>query len=358
MTKKQIVQGYKRKYKAIEIATRKLTELTTTIISSESIQTHAILGRTKSIDSYAKKVERYDRLEDNITDYIGLRIITYVQSDADKVCNIIEKEFSIDEKNCINKNNDLGADKIGYRSIHYIAKLKEDRTELVEYKDMKEYCFEIQVRTLLQHAWAEIEHDRKYKFSGVLPLSIQRRLNLVSAVLEVADNEFNAIAQEFDVYYNSIESDIRNKKYDAEINSTTLFEYIKQNYQKYFKNSNWVKLFQENNEEMINELIDYGVHTINELTQLEKVDYFNKIIYSNHEQTFIGILRDLMIINDYKRYFKKAWKNHWDGIDDETENIYVDFGIPVKELYSKYKLSHLNDDEFEEDEFDENDLPF
>ncbi len=311
-------------------------------------------GRTKSIDSYSKKADRYDNPDEKITDYIGIRIITYVQSDADKVCNIVEKEFNIDKKNCTNKNNDLGTDKIGYRSIHYIATLKEERTKLVEYKDMKEYCFEIQVRTLLQHAWAEIEHDRKYKFSGVLPLTIQRRLNLVSAVLEVADNEFNAIAKQFDEYYQSIELDIRNKKYDAEINSSTLFEYVKQNYQKYFKGLEWIKLYQENNEEIIVELKDYGVHTINELIQIEKDDYFKRISKSNYHQTFIGILRDLMIINDYRKYFTKAWNRHWDGIDKETERIYTDFGVPIKELFSRYKLSHLEDD----DEYSEEDYPF
>jgi len=76
--------------------------------------------------------------------------------------------------------------------------------KLPEYTACKDCVFEIQIRTILQHTWAEIEHDKNYKYSGVLPDEIERRLNLLSAVLESADNEFNTISQEIDNYTKSV----------------------------------------------------------------------------------------------------------------------------------------------------------
>lgn len=77
-------------------------------------------------------------------------------------------EFSIDEGNSGNKADMLETDKVGYLSVHYFLKLNNKRLALSEYKGYKGLKCEVQVRTLLQHAWAEIEHDRNYKFAGVM----------------------------------------------------------------------------------------------------------------------------------------------------------------------------------------------
>lgn len=349
-TKKEIIDSYEENYQKIEVATKKIIELTKALINSEDIQTHAIYGRAKSIKSYSEKAKRYDRPDLEITDYIGIRIITYVQTDVDKVCKSIEKEFQIDEKNCVNKNVELGIDKIGYRSIHYIAKLKSSRAELTEYKEIARCSFEIQVRTLLQHAWAEIEHDRRYKFSGVLPSGIQRKFNLVSAILEVADNEFNAIAAEIDNYDQNVEKLIKNRNYDTEINSSTLRAYIKQNDLLNHNSNDWERLYRDNDEIIIKELSDFGIRKLNDLQKIENSAYFKELAQLDFEdQTFLGILRDLMIINDIDKYFKKSWKHHWNGIDSPTYELFINLGIPIDEYIVRYDLNR----DFDLDENDE-----
>jgi len=159
---------------------------------------HAIFKRTKDIESFAKKIEneKYTHPSSQITDLSAIRIIACVENDLSKISKLIESTFEIDYSNSIDKSKSLGTDKVGYRSIHYVAQLPSKLTKLPEFVKFKSMRFEIQIRTLLQHAWAEIEHDRNYKFSGKLPEDLTRRLKVLAGVLELADREFNLIANE------------------------------------------------------------------------------------------------------------------------------------------------------------------
>ncbi|MEI8086135.1 MAG: hypothetical protein WCG93_07960 [Paludibacter sp.] len=163
---------------------------------------HAIFNRTKDIESFAKKIanEKYTDPSSQITDLSAIRIIACVENDLSKISKLIESIFEIDYDNSIDKSKSLGTDKVGYRSIHYVARLPSRLTKLPEYRKFKNLRFEIQIRTLLQHAWAEIEHDRNYKFSGKLPEDLTRRLKVLAGVLELADREFNQIANEVEKY--------------------------------------------------------------------------------------------------------------------------------------------------------------
>ena len=74
-------------------------------------------------------------------------------------------------------------ERFGYQSVHYLVALKEDRTSLSEYLQYKGLIAEIQVRTILQHAWAEIEHDIQYKSSETIPQPIRRRFMQLAGLL-------------------------------------------------------------------------------------------------------------------------------------------------------------------------------
>ena len=105
---------------------------------------------------------------------------------------IVRGEFQVVER------SDKGAelieeDKFGYQSIHYLVKLTSDRARLPECDPFADAVTEIQVRTILQHAWAEIEHDIQYKSASVIPVEIRRRFMSLAGMLEIADREFQAI---------------------------------------------------------------------------------------------------------------------------------------------------------------------
>jgi putative GTP pyrophosphokinase len=113
-------------------------------------------------------------------------------STVHEVDEVLKTEFEIVEKS--NKGMQLiASDRFGYQSIHYLVRIKSDRGGLAEYERFAGHLAEIQVRTILQHAWAEIEHDIQYKSSISIPTEIRRRFVALAGMLEIADREFQAI---------------------------------------------------------------------------------------------------------------------------------------------------------------------
>jgi hypothetical protein len=90
----------------------------------------------------------------------------------------------------------LDEDRFGYQSVHYLVRIGARRCSFAEYARFDGASAEIQVRTILQHAWAEIEHDIQYKSSAAIPTAIHRRFTSLAGLLEMADREFQAIQDE------------------------------------------------------------------------------------------------------------------------------------------------------------------
>ncbi|MBA3334549.1 MAG: GTP pyrophosphokinase [Acidobacteria bacterium] len=200
------------------------------LINNSKIDYLSVTIRTKEVDSFEEKINRknYQNPAHEVTDLAGIRVITFIESDALKINELIKQSFNVDDSKSLDKSNELGIDKFGYRSFHFVCGLGEARCALPEFEFFKDLVCEIQVRTVLQHAWAEIEHDRNYKFAGDLPSHIKRRLNLVAGLLEVADGEFNNLSNDIDKY--SVESLRKTKSgdFDIEINSITIEQYLKE----------------------------------------------------------------------------------------------------------------------------------
>ena len=160
------------------------------IIENKKIEIHSITHRTKSIESFENKVRKGISFHPlNMQDLSGIQVICYVKSDVEKVNEIIHKNFIIDPNRSRDKLKELGENIVGYSSKHFVAKFTESRTKLEDFEKFRDIYFEIQVKTILQHTWAEIEHDKMYK-NPDLPIILRRRFNLVSGLLEIADNEF------------------------------------------------------------------------------------------------------------------------------------------------------------------------
>jgi len=174
----------------------------------DKIQT--ISSRIKKIDSLTDKVKRkkdkYSSLKD-ITDIIGFRVITLYVDTVDEVAQIIESEFKIDRQNSIDKRKTLDPSSFGYLSLHYVASLSDNRLSLPEYKNYSDFRFEIQIRSILQHTWAEIEHELGYKSKNSIPQLIQRRFSRLAGLLELADEEFKQIRDTIKDYRNQAENE-------------------------------------------------------------------------------------------------------------------------------------------------------
>lgn len=200
------------------------------LLIQNNISYHKIESRVKNVQRLDEKISRKQKYSDlaDITDLIGVRVITYFEDDVDKIAGIIDKEFIKDEQNSIDKRI-LDSDKFGYRSLHEVVSLNEDRKGLTEYKRFKDIKFEIQIRSILQHAWAEIEHDLGYKTESAIPNEFKRSFYRVAALLETADLEFLKIRDGLEKYEIEIGKKIEENPDKVDINSASLKSFVEEN---------------------------------------------------------------------------------------------------------------------------------
>jgi ppGpp synthetase/RelA/SpoT-type nucleotidyltranferase len=182
---------------------RSLKAILDNCATEDSLNPHSIAFRAKTPESFEEKASRisaanpsepkYSDPLTQITDKAGVRVITYFLSALDAFDSIIREQFDVVEK--LTKSS--GApDRFGYQSVHYLVRLRLERTAWPEYRRFAGLVAEIQVRTILQHAWAEIEHDMQYKAVAALPTKVQRRFAALAGLIEIADREFQAIEDE------------------------------------------------------------------------------------------------------------------------------------------------------------------
>jgi len=180
-----------------------------------------IQTRAKAVSSFSGKIISKDKYQDpltDMTDLCGARVIVHFQSHVDKVCSFIRENFEIDEINSLDAKSKLKVSEFGYRSIHYIVTPKKDNILDVpvaeKFKSMKA---EIQVRTLAEHLWADISHDRLYKTTLKIPDKWRRDAARLSALLEDADNDFNKWAHEIDSLALVYALQVENEKAKTEV---------------------------------------------------------------------------------------------------------------------------------------------
>lgn len=186
-------------YRDLAFSVKRISE---ECLRRRNIKVHSVDARAKEASSFGKKAAQPSETDPNkpmypdplrqITDLAGIRIIAYLPGTLHEIDGMICSEFQVLERS--DKSEVLLAeDRFGYQSVHYLVKLSGARACLAEYERFNDAIAEIQVRTILQHAWAEIEHDIQYKSSDVIPTEIHRRFMSLAGLMEIADREFQAI---------------------------------------------------------------------------------------------------------------------------------------------------------------------
>ena len=186
--------------------------------------------RPKSLSSFAekamRKVGRYDDPAHQLTDLCGARVITQTQAEAEQICAFIKGNFRVDEANSLDVGARLRVSEFGYLSVHYVVQMKGEAILGVPVpKEIGDRKAEIQVRTLLQHAWADFIHDRVYKSPFKVPVPWVREAARLAAELEDADADFARFAEGFDAYTLHYGAYMTRKRMQAEIETLeTLLE--------------------------------------------------------------------------------------------------------------------------------------
>ena len=192
--KKRAVREYAALHPQLRRAAKDAVRLVTGILDDAGVNYLNVDGRAKGVASFAAKLDRVE-LDDPIaqmTDLIGVRVITYVHRDVAAVAGLMAEAFDVvDDRDMGEETAQEG--RFGYASRHLQLRLRpEDRGEHPEIDGRQ---VQVQIRTVLQHAWAEFEHDIRYK--GSVPVEhthdFDRRFTLAAGLLELADREFSTI---------------------------------------------------------------------------------------------------------------------------------------------------------------------
>ncbi len=227
--KQTILSQYDEKYDVYAEFVVKVESLVAEILEKAGVRAHSITSRVKDRESLRKKVARPDKdyaeLSD-ITDVAGVRIITYFEDDVDKVARDLETVFVVDRDNSIDRRKTLDPDRFGYLSLHHVASFGSNRTALLEYRKFIGMKVEIQTRSILQHAWAEMEHDLGYKSQESIPREVRRRFSRLAGLLEIADQEFRRLRDDLEQYREDVSQQIASDPQEVEINKDSLSAFI------------------------------------------------------------------------------------------------------------------------------------
>lgn len=230
--KKDILDVYDDNVRLYQSFLEEIEHQVKSILQASGFVVNAVTARLKSRESLSGKLKRkpdkYSNLSD-ITDIVGIRIITYFSEDVDRISDIVENEFDIDRVNSIDKRESMEPDRFGYCSVHYVVQMSKQRLALRECARFQGLKCEIQIRSVLQHAWAEIEHDLGYKSEITIPKEMRRDFSRIAGLLEIADKEFNYIRSSLSTYKQTVQAKIENNEIsDQDLDAVILEVFIKQ----------------------------------------------------------------------------------------------------------------------------------
>jgi putative GTP pyrophosphokinase len=242
------------------------------------------------------------------------------------ICGVIRDNFHIIEERDKSEES-------GYKSKHFVATLTENHTKSPLYTQFKHLKIEIQVCSILEHAWAELEHNIVYKNVGILQResTIQRTFKKLSQQLESIDIQFEQLSRQLGNYSEDMVKKIISEESGRPINPYSLRRYltikfgdtpeIKAEFRSPFA------------EEVIEEMRSVGVETLEALdkiipTNLKQV-YIEKSSLSQGDATFTELIRIILIIDNIEAYFTKAFKFDTMAVNTHFIDILQAFGRDI-----------------------------
>lgn len=158
-----------------------------------------ISTRAKSVDRFVQKagkekdgVRKYSDPLNQIQDQIGARIVTFFLSDVQPIADTLTRYFRAIEQRHVVPDSE---NEFGYEGEHFIFLLPSDVTAGMPAEHSVEF-FELQIKTLFQHAWSEAEHDLGYKAPRSLSALQRRKLAFTAAQAWGADQMFDELQRD------------------------------------------------------------------------------------------------------------------------------------------------------------------
>lgn len=192
-------QEYRGRYPSLVVVAQRLQEhIYSCLEGVEHID--RVTARAKAPERFAEKARRtqgerpkYGKPLTEIQDQLGARIVVFYRQDVNAVTKVITRYFQpIEEKELVPESHW----EFGYFGQHFVLPLPHDVIPKETEISMVPGFFELQIKTLFQHAWSEANHDLGYKAQGPLSLDQQRRLAYTAAQAWGADRVFDELYSE------------------------------------------------------------------------------------------------------------------------------------------------------------------
>ncbi|MGP1437699.1 MAG: (p)ppGpp synthetase [Treponema sp.] len=210
LTKTDLAQSYSEYKPHFDLLLTRLLDYLHSILSLGNSLTYK--ARVKSFESYYKKIQKFKiksvgKEMPLLTDILGIRIMCTFISNLEEVKNILLQNFELYDVE--NKGDHSNYKSFGYESIHFVVNVPDSFK--VGLSIPEGIVFEIQLRTVLQDAWAEIEHDLVYKSeTTALDVPMKRKLAAINASLTLADIVF----QEINDYQKNLKIELDIRRFD------------------------------------------------------------------------------------------------------------------------------------------------
>jgi ppGpp synthetase/RelA/SpoT-type nucleotidyltranferase len=172
----------------------------------------SIQARAKGIKSLRNRLIEAGKidtqtLETERRDLAGIRLIFYTNNDVDRflASSLIHDNFEVEQNSTRVHHPTPENEEAQYRAVHYTVRLNQHRVGLPEYARFAGLRCEIQIQTILNHAWSETSHDILYKhklvegYGGKAMQGIARRFErIMDEYLRPAGYEFQKAQKDFD----------------------------------------------------------------------------------------------------------------------------------------------------------------
>jgi len=203
LERRKFREYYDSHRKLFEEATNAYIGVISSLIKQSDVgEVTKIEGRVKDKDECIKKFHRkYQskleadeqpyRIRDYISDLIGIRIVCLYEDQIAVISEVLQQHFrtiEVTDKISAVESTD---DSFGYKGLHMDLALSDELSAQQKYRAYAKLPFEVQIRSLIQDAWSVLDHKIKYKKS--IPNDLRRRINVLSALFELADREFKEI---------------------------------------------------------------------------------------------------------------------------------------------------------------------
>jgi putative GTP pyrophosphokinase len=291
-----------------------------------SLPSHpTVKGRVKAFESYYRKYIRLlkshplESGKPEITDLIGIRIICPFIEDLDSVEELLKQTFTVTEVD--RKGSGFSFKEFGYESTHLLIKIPSSIKE----KHSNGNCdvVEVQIRTILQDAWAEVEHELVYK-AEFTPFDdpMKRKLAALNATLSLADTIF----QEIRTYQRKLNGELgkRRESFFKKIEESTdsfLFEDEAAE-----ENEPLVGQYVLQPNDSIDDLLLNALYAHNRGRFDDAIGFYSRILKFNPDATISAL------IYKHRGMANFAQSKYQDAIDDFTRTLELD-GKSYKAAY-------------------------